>query len=402
MAKYRQIAQTILDEADKKSPPYKKVGRVHGKPFEVAVGRKSEIWLPRMKSTTIEKEIDVQLSVSDLLKTSAEYRHIAEVVERMLIETAQEQQVIRKEVFILDAPTNEESMFYGLLPKILYDQQSIDSKLTVTNGQGRSYVFSKGLGVRKTLLKMAFMLDMDLTIFELMVDDLLQIKSKYTQRASIKGTLVLSINPIDFLTMSMNNSGWRSCYHLNGDRPIGATALMQSPYAAIAYLKTENEYNLGEYSGPNKMWRTVVIFDGMHGYIGKHYPFYSADIEDELWQMIQSIIPEVSYLRNTQIRSESPFIFDDVQNGYLPTTVFGRYESLEPVTLNMVRTVHCLKCGERMNKYEESLPEYGLVTCMECSNTSYCYECYDYKYGQGVGIDTCRDCSEDYEEEEED
>lgn len=402
MKDYKILAQQIFDEADKSNPPYKKVRSVSSKPFEVAVERKGEIWAPRMKSTKIKKDVVVSLSVPHLLRTSTEYRHVAEMVEQILVESAIKEGLIRKEVLILGSPSEEEKMFYGFLPRLLFGEEEFNLKVTVTTNIGRSYVFSKGIGIRKALLKMGDMLNIDENIFQTLVDDLLQIKSKYNQRANISGTLVLSIDPIDFLTMSMNSSGWRSCYHLNGDRPIGASGLMQSPFTAIAYLETDNEFKFGDYTGPNKTWRTTIVFDGTHGYIGKHYPFYSLQLEEMLWDMLQETMPDMKFLLNTTVRSESDFIFDDVQNGYVPTTVFGKEESVDTVTLSMIKTIHCMKCGERMNKYEESLSEYGLVTCMECSNTSYCYECYDFKYGQGVGKDSCDDCLGFYEDEEED
>lgn len=91
--------------------------------------------------------------------------------------------------------------------------------------------------------------------------------SMLVQKFTVQGTAVLSIDPIDYLTMSTNRSGWRSCHALDGEYRTGTLAYMMDVSTAIAYVTNttvkDSIYvngDIKQYSYDSKMWRQVVLF----------------------------------------------------------------------------------------------------------------------------------------------
>ena len=89
--------------------------------------------------------------------------------------------------------------------------------------------------------------------------------SEVTNQNVKKASFVLSIHPLDFMTMSDNNNGWQSCmsWQDEGCYCMGTVEMMNSPYVVVAYLKAKNDMPIGShYSGytwNNKKWRELFI-----------------------------------------------------------------------------------------------------------------------------------------------
>lgn len=103
----------------------------------------------------------------------------------------------------------------------------------------------------------------------------------------VKGTMVISIHPFDFLTMSDNNSDWTSCmswidcgcYH------VGTVEMMNSNNVVCVYLKSNTPFYFTRDKSPNenyvwnnKKWRQLVYVtkDILVG--GKAYPYNNKNI----------------------------------------------------------------------------------------------------------------------------
>ena len=107
------------------------------------------------------------------------------------------------------------------------------------------------------------------------------ITTKYSmvvQEFKAKGKVVLSIDPMDYFTMSENDSNWTSCHSLTGCYQTGTVAYLQDSTTVIAYAKpirntTVNFYGeVASYS--NKIWRQVVMFSDNFVYAtqSRQYP----------------------------------------------------------------------------------------------------------------------------------
>lgn len=112
----------------------------------------------------------------------------------------------------------------------------------------------------------------------------------------ISGTLVLSIDPIDFLTLSNNNSNWSSCVTMpTGSYCNTIPAMMNSSYAFIAYLKNPEPYVVNGMEYDNKSWRTLMFYDVDNDrWVCNtcEYPFHSEGLLLETYKFINEVVGE--------------------------------------------------------------------------------------------------------------
>ena len=99
--------------------------------------------------------------------------------------------------------------------------------------------------------------------------------STIIQEDKIEGRLCLSIHPLDYLTISENTLGWRSCHSLDGDFRGGNLNYMADNATIIAYLESDNLTELYGVSWNNKKWRMLLFFSKEKNMVfaGKQYPF---------------------------------------------------------------------------------------------------------------------------------
>ena len=109
--------------------------------------------------------------------------------------------------------------------------------------------------------------------------------SQVLNDTDLHGILCLSIHPLDFLTMSDNNSGWSSCmsWMENGCYHAGTVEMMNSNNVICVYLKSKDDDSFkweykGEHSWNNKKWRQLFYVTKEIIVSGKAYPYQSKDI----------------------------------------------------------------------------------------------------------------------------
>ena len=106
--------------------------------------------------------------------------------------------------------------------------------------------------------------------------------SMLIQSNKICGKLCISVHPLDYLSASENNHGWRSCHALDGEYRAGNTSYMMDYHTIIVYLKSEDkEVRLPRFPADvpwnDKKWRCYFYFDPENQliYAGRQYPFHS-------------------------------------------------------------------------------------------------------------------------------
>lgn len=103
--------------------------------------------------------------------------------------------------------------------------------------------------------------------------------SMLLQENKVTGYLYLSVHPLDFLTLSENRSGWRSCHALDGDYRAGNLAYMVDKATVICYLAGEDKVSTpnshSDFKWNNKKWRVLVYVSNSmrHIFLGRQYPF---------------------------------------------------------------------------------------------------------------------------------
>lgn len=125
------------------------------------------------------------------------------------------------------------------------------------------------------------------------VEKLRLIQSQIKQASPKATKVMLSIHPLDFLSMSDNSLDWSSCMSLLGDGEYrnGAIEMMNSPVAVIASVNSSTPYYPidDEHPFTNKIWRQLFIVDreaiiSMKGY-PYQMPLVSQAIIKKLYEM---------------------------------------------------------------------------------------------------------------------
>ena len=126
--------------------------------------------------------------------------------------------------------------------------------------------------------------------------------SIFLQSLKVKGRLVLSIDPLDFITMSVSKSGWSSCHHPNNCYGTGGLAYMNDNASIIAYVETDEPivtYVIDTETKekttikmPNKIWRQIVTISKDHNYALqlKQYPNNNRVFSQEVTKMMKNLL----------------------------------------------------------------------------------------------------------------
>ncbi len=113
---------------------------------------------------------------------------------------------------------------------------------------------------------------------------------------AMRGTLCLSIHPMDYMTMSDNDSRWSSCmsWRAPGGYRAGTVECMNSTNTIVAYLENESvPMDLGSsYTWNNKKWRCLFVVDPKVITSVKSYPYHNDDILDIVIEWIAGLAKE--------------------------------------------------------------------------------------------------------------
>lgn len=253
-------------------------------------------------------------------------------------------------------------------------------------------------------------------------------QSRILQNANTYGTLCLSIAPIDFISMSDNDSGWNSCMSWvdhHGEYRQGTVEMMNSPCVLVAYLKAAEPYHPFEFAcsanAPerniaisNKKWRQLVIANSDVILGNRQYPYDNPDVEKQVLSWVRSLLggddcfsTQLTPIWNNGAKDENPggkdyrfrfetnYMYNDVynwRNGYLSNTFFNNY--LRSFILDFSGESECMNCGELMDVGEDT----SWVTCHNCNGAvqcdccgSYIYSGDDY-YSNDLGEVFCESC----------
>lgn len=235
-----------------------------------------------------------------------------------------------------------------------------------------------------------------------------------------RGTLCLSIHPLDYMTMSDNSCDWNSCmnWRSQGSYRRGTVEMMNSPMAVVAYLESESsKFYIGNEEWNSKKWRELILYDKGCFVCGvKGYPMWNKNIEKAAVQMmkeycpedfgsIQNIIPwnsEWQYLTdfnsyNILFDPDCDAMYNDFNDevghygcfskSYLEENYPSNSHYLR-IDFNYSGISSCMRCGDEV--YYEDGNEWELV-CENCSDTVHCCCC-----GEAVELENAYDINGDY------
>lgn len=204
-------------------------------------------------------------------------------------------------------------------------------------------------------------------------DDVMQKISQLTQQKAIKGTLCLSIHPLDYMTMSDNTLGWGSCmsWEDGGEYSAGTIGCMNSTDTIVAYLKSDNDMEIerswktnDKFVWNNKKWRQLILV-GEHSVIPNlEYPYENEDIAKEAIEWVKELTGyqfeesgrEYDY---NLLKVDSGVMYDDLGRScgswYLRTDV----PAPNKIKSQLAGVAYCMDCGCRLD-YNE------MMICPDC------------------------------------
>lgn len=118
--------------------------------------------------------------------------------------------------------------------------------------------------------------------------------SQVLNQKKLKGTLCLSIHPLDYATASDNDNGWSSCmsWKEDGCYRLGTVEMMNSPMVICAYLRSDKQHmSIVEKNDWNsKKWRAWIIVTKDAIVCNRHYPYHQAEFAKQAIQWVRELV----------------------------------------------------------------------------------------------------------------
>ena len=209
--------------------------------------------------------------------------------------------------------------------------------------------------------------------------------SMFRQKLRAAGRLCISIDPRDFLTMSVNNAGWSTCQHISGERGTATFSLMQDTVTAVIYVAKEKTEVLKDLKGlewNSKTWRQLVHICVQTGRIvlSEHYPFQASHYTNLALEMLgqqfcqytqRDTITLVPYNESIMdmINVEETYVHNDLAYKYGHMVYCAEMKSTwwtSGTTIHVgSHKIYCVKCGEEAVDMEEFC-DRRTILCDDC------------------------------------
>ena len=157
--------------------------------------------------------------------------------------------------------------------------------------------------------------------------------SQITNQRSLKGTMCISIHPMDFITMSDNSYGWDSCMRWidgDGDYRMGTVEMMNSPIVVCAYLKGSEPFNFGWNKNDelttwnNKKWRELFVVTPEFITEIKSYPYDNEEFTKAVMDTLLALSKEND---DNEYDTEVYWTYSTPMNSRGMRLQFGTYEN---------------------------------------------------------------------------
>lgn len=231
--------------------------------------------------------------------------------------------------------------------------------------------------------------------------------SRILNNKELRGTLVISIHPMDYLTMSDNSYGWTSClrwheypkkYKYNkGEYTAGTIEMMNSPSVVVAYIEGDKEWHPVDdnRTWSNKLWRELFIVRPDIIAPVKGYPYEYPELEEIIlnklrdagapgpWQLIPAFPRQFTFVAG--------LMYNDIGNHNIRHQKFCYADNILGRTINYSGVCNCIQCGAEKQELEQS------ALCLNCSDFVYCYDCGCVVDGfEAIKVDSMVYCSDCY------
>lgn len=233
-------------------------------------------------------------------------------------------------------------------------------------------------------------------------DDVLKAQAIALTSRKTKGTLCLSIHPLDYMTMSDNEENWDSCMNWKdqGGYRAGTVEMMNSSCVVVAYIK-HHERQLDDFWN-SKTWRELFIVTDQLITNIKPYPYVNEYLTKTVSAWLRDLAEQANvgryhkdimlYAKNETRDDEfikkmefSFRFYTDVMYNDCGRSDMWMYLSKflapkEYIAINYSGERICMMCGERSYNYANE----SSLLCLDCSN-EYIKHCTDCDEGLTEG-----------------
>lgn len=219
--------------------------------------------------------------------------------------------------------------------------------------------------------------------------------SNITTSSNIKSNLVLSIHPIDYMTMSDNDCGWSSCmsWKNNGMYSDGTIEMMNSNMIIVAYLESDNQFIVNNHIIPNKSWRTLLYVHKNILVAGKSYPYHNSELD-------KKVLEELYKLVNKNLKWDYKYKEQEYKDlySYLPNEedqINNLWVSKKQIVIVTGHAMYNDLLEDKDSVYfcYRNIPKKGMVLNASGKNT--CLICGLQHYGT-TSEKICNSCKENY------
>lgn len=196
------------------------------------------------------------------------------------------------------------------------------------------------------------------------LEDIRTEASRVIQKDKINGTLVFSVHPLDYLSISETTYNWRSCHAMDGDYRLGNLNYMADACTVVCYIKDSSgsKYKLPNFpeSVPwnSKKWRVLLYMGNGATIASRQYPFVAQDIlpiiDHELaqpWNTTGFTLGSESWVTDSLFDMRSQTVdaphtgqFNDTRISTCYVDIWHKGWAREPMTIG--EPIHCLHCGK--------------------------------------------------------
>lgn len=292
-----------------------------------------------------------------------------------------------------------------------YDYEEIKS-CTLEFDNGRKIQLQLGMKATRAMTQLCNQIGLE--------NEWEQFRIKHSQilnQKKLKGTLCLSIHPLDYATASDNDNGWSSCmsWREEGCYRMGTVEMMNSPMVICAYLKSNKQSMsiVDDNDWNSKKWRAWIIVNKDVILCNRHYPYHQENFAIQAIDWVKELVgakygwkyeeTHVDFFNHMeQTKREVEFRTNYMYNDLGGDDVIGCFRlnakmSNLPGYINFSGPAECMVCG---NIIPYDVQGADTLMCCDCDSHSICCRCGsevddDYIYEGPDGNTYCEECYND-------
>ena len=236
--------------------------------------------------------------------------------------------------------------------------------------------------------------------------------SQILNQKVLKGNLCLSIHPLDYVTMSDNNSDWSSCMSWmdNGCYRQGTVEMMNSPMVIVAYLTASEPMDVCGLEWNNKKWRELMIVNKDLITNIKSYPYFNSNLTKAALSLLRELaaknLPEWNFDETLRKYEPNEYVYvDDYKLMIYPSSNAMYNDFLNDPYMNAAyfnKDLYCCANTDDDGYIRIHFNYSGKSECMGCGREADFYDNEGHLMGECCDtVVFCAICGESYRDEDE-